>query len=185
MNSQKKEIKPYTIAVFSENTVGILNLISIVFTRRSINIESISASATAVPGIYKTTVLAHSDRETIEKVIAQIEKAIFVVKAFLFTDDEIIHQEVALYKVPTRNLMGEENLEKIIRKYNARILDITEDYTVIEKTGHTDETQSLFMELKKYEIRQFVRSGRVCVTKDPVEHVTEYLKMRELESKSL
>ena len=180
-----KEIKPYTLAVFSENTVGILNLITIVFTRRSISMESISASATVLPGIYKTTVLAYSDRETMEKVIAQIEKAIYVVKAFLFTEDEIIHQEVALYKVGTKELMGEDKLEKIIREYNARVLDITEDYTVIEKTGHTDETEALFNKLKEYGIRQFVRSGRVCVTKDPIEHVNEYLKMRDLERKSL
>lgn len=177
--------KPYTLAVFSENTVGILNLISIVFTRRSINVESISASGTVLPGITKTTVLAYSDRETMEKIVAQIEKAIFVVKAFLYTDDEIIHQEVALYKVPTKRLVGEENLEKIIRAFNARILDITEDYTVIEKTGHTDETEALFNELKNYDIRQFVRSGRVYVTKDPIEHVTEYVKSRNLEKEKL
>lgn len=180
-----EKIKPYTLAVFSENTVGILNLISIVFTRRSINVESISASATVLPGISKTTVLAYSDRSTMEKIVSQIEKAIFVVKAFLFTEDEIIHQEVALYKVPTHKLMGEEKLEKIIRAYNARILDITEDYTVIEKTGHTQETESLFNELKNYDIRQFVRSGRVCVTKDPVEHVTEYLLLRNQEMNQL
>lgn len=181
MTKDRKEIKPYTLSVFSENTVGILNLITIVFTRRSINVESISASTTVIPGIYKTTVLAYSDRETMEKAVAQIEKAISVVKAYLFTEDEIIHQEVALYKVPTCRLIGEENLEKIIREYNARILEITEDYTVLEKTGHTDETEALFNELKKYDIRQFVRSGRVCVTKDRVEHVTEYLRMRDEE----
>lgn len=176
-----KEIKPYTLAIFSENTVGILNLISIVYTRRSINIESISASTTAIPGITKTTVLSYSDRETMEKVIAQIEKAIYVVKAFLFTDDEIVHQEVALYKVPTVKLMDEPELENIIRKHNARILEITHDYTVIEKTGHTEETEALFQELKHYDIRQFVRSGRVCVTKDPVEHVSVYLALRDKE----
>lgn len=174
-----KEIKPYTLSVFSENTVGILNLISIVYTRRSINVESISASTTAIPGITKTTVLSYSDRETMEKVVAQIEKAIYVVKAYLFTDDEIVHQEVALYKVPTVKLMDEPELENIIRTHNARILEITHDYTVIEKTGHTNETEALFQELKKYDIRQFVRSGRVCVTKDPVEHVSVYLAERE------
>lgn len=174
-----KEIKPFTLAVFSENTVGILNLISIVFTRRSINIESISASSTAIPGIYKTTVFSYCDRETMEKIVAQIEKAIYVVKAYLFTDDEIVHQEVALYKVPTVKLMDEPELENIIRRNNARILEITHDYTVIEKTGHNDETESLFEELKKYDIRQFVRSGRVCVTKDPVEHVSVYLAARD------
>ena len=180
-----KEIKPYTLAVFSENTVGILNLISIVYTRRSINIESVSASTTAIPGIFKTTILSYSDRETMEKVVAQIEKAIFVVKAYLFTDDQIVHQEVALYKVPTEKLMDEENLEKIIRQHNARILEITSSYTVIEKTGHTDETEALFNELKKYGLRQFVRSGRVCVTKDSIEHVSVYLAQRDKEKEEL
>lgn len=180
-----KEIKRYTLSVFSENTVGILNLISIVYTRRSINIEGISASETSIPGIFKTTVLSYSDRETMEKVVAQIEKAIYVVKAFLYTDDQIIHQEVALYKIPTVKLINEPYLETIIRKHNARILDITSDYTVIEKTGHTDETEALFEELKKYDILQFVRSGRVFVTKDPVEHVSIYLKKRDEELKNL
>ena len=174
-----KENRLYTMTVFSENTVGILNLISIVYTRRSINIESIAASATSIPGIYKTTVLSFSDRKTMEKVLSQIEKAIYVVKAFLYTDDEIVHQEVALYKVPTVRLMEEKRLEHIIRSHNARILEITPEFTVLEKTGHLSETEALFRELKKYDIRQFVRSGRVCVTKDPVEHVSAYLEMRE------
>lgn len=169
----------FTVTVFSENTVGILNKISIVYTRRAINIESISASATSIPGIYKTTLMCYSDRESMEKVVAQLEKIIYVVKAFLYTDDEIVHQEVALYKLPTSQLMAEKHLEKIIRRHNARILDITSEFTVLEKTGQVEETQALFEELKNYDIRQFVRSGRVCVTKDPVEHVTAYLAMRD------
>ena len=52
---------------------------------------------------------------------------------------------------------------------------------MIEKTGHTDETEALFNELKKYGLRQFVRSGRVCVTKDPIEHVSVYLQERDKE----
>lgn len=184
-NPSKKETRTFTLTVFSENTVGILNLISIVYTRRSINVESISASATAIPGITKTTILSYSDRETMEKVVSQIEKAIYVVKAYLYTDDEIIHQEVALYKVGTAALIAENKIEKIIREHNARILEITSDFTVIEKTGHRNETEALFRELQKYDMRQFVRSGRVCVTKDPIEHVSAYLAMREQQMKKL
>ena len=176
-----EEIKPYTLTVFSENAIGIINHVSIVYTRRSINIEGISASTTSVPGIYKTTVLCYSTRSLMEKVVAQIEKSIFVVKAYLYTDDEIIYQEVALYKVQTSKLLEEKDLEHIIRKHNARILDITPKFTVIEKTGHWDETEALFHELKKYDLLQFVRSGRVCVTKDTIEHVSTYLAEREKE----
>lgn len=177
----EEEIKPYTLTVFSENAVGIINHISIVFTRRSINIEAISASTTAMPGIYKTTVVAYSTRSLMEKVVAQIEKVIFVVKAFLYTDSEIIYQEVALYKVQTSKLLQEKDLEYIIRKHNARIIDITPKFTVIEKTGHWDETEALFHELKNYDLLQFVRSGRVCVTKDTIEHVSEYIAERDKE----
>lgn len=169
----------FTITVFSENTVGILSLIAVVYTRRNINIESIGASRTSIPGVMKTTVTCYADRAIMEKIVAQIEKEIYVIKAYLYTDEDIIWQEVALYKVATSCLLNEEFLEKIIRRHNARILDITEDYTVIEKSGHGDETEALFDELKDYGIRQFVRSGPVCVTKDPVEHVTEYLAHRD------
>lgn len=169
----------FTVSVFSENTVGLLNQVTIIYTRRSINIESISASACSIPGVHKFTLTSWSDRETMEKVVAQIEKRIDVIKAFLYTDDDIVYQEVALYKVPTEKLLEEKNLEWIIRRHNARILEITPEYTVIEKTGHRDETESLFEALKRYDIRQFARSGRVTITKDPAEYVTEYIAMQE------
>ncbi|MDD6007241.1 MAG: acetolactate synthase small subunit [Bacteroidales bacterium] len=169
----------YTVAVFSENRVGLLNQISIIFTRRKLNIESLSVSPSSIKGVHKFTITAYSDEETIEKLVKQIEKRIDVLKAFYYTDNEIVYQEIALYKVPTKNLIEEQNLEKIIRKHNARILEISAEYTVIEKTGHNEETEALFEELKRYGITQFVRSGRVAITKSNKEFVTEYIEEQE------
>ena len=172
----EKQKKRFTIVVFTENQVGLLNRISIIFTRRGLNIESVSASASAVSDIHKMNFTLFSDRETLEKVIGQIEKCIDVLRAFLYTDDEIVYQEIALYKVPTHRLLDEKNLERIIRVHNARILEITRDYTVIEKTGHESETQALYELLKQYDIQQFMRSGRISVTKSPTEHINHYLE---------
>ena len=169
----------YTVAVFSENRVGLLNQISIIFTRRKLNIESLSVSPSSIKGVHKFTITANSDEETIEKLVKQIEKRIDVLKASYYTDDEIVYQEIALYKVPTKQLIEEQNLEKIIRKHNARILEISAEYTVIEKTGHNEETEALFEELKRYGITQFVRSGRVAITKSNKEFVTEYIEEQE------
>ena len=166
----------FTVTVFSENQVGLLNQISIIYTRRCLNIESLSVSPSSIEGIHKFTITTWSDRVTMEKVVKQIEKRIDVLKSFLYTDDEIVYQEIALYKVPTEQLLNETNLETIIRRHNARILEITKEYTVIEKSGHSDETESLFEELKHYDIRQFVRSGRVAITKSPEEYVTMFLE---------
>ena len=168
----------FTVTVFSENRVGLLNQISIIFTRRKLNIESLSVSPSSIAGVHKFTITAYADETTIAKLVQQIEKRIDVLKSFYYRDDEIVYQEVALYKVPTAELLDEKNLEAIIRHHNASILEITREYTVIEKTGHDDETTALFEELKRYDIRQFVRSGRVAVTKSPEEYVTMYIEER-------
>lgn len=169
----------YTVSVFTENRVGLLSLISNIFTRRKMNIETLSVSPSSIEGVHKFTLTTVCDEETIAKVVKQIEKRIDVLKAFYYTNDEIVYQEIALYKVPTPELLAEPNLEVIIRKHNARILEITPEYTVVEKSGHYEETQSLFDELKRFDIRQFVRSGRVAVTKSTAEYVTEFLDERK------
>lgn len=169
----------YTVVVFSENHVGLLNQLSIIFTRRSLNIESISASACSTPGVHKITITCHSDAEMMDKVIKQIEKRIDVIRAFCYTDSDIVYQEVALYKISTEKMLAENHVEAIIRRHGARILDITSDYTIIEKTGHYNETEALFRELKRYDIKQFVRSGRVVITRSPIEFVDNFLAERE------
>ena len=175
----------YTVTVYSENQVGLLNQISIIFTRRQLNIESLSVSGSAIEGVHKFTITTYSDRETMEKLVKQIEKRIDVLRAFFYTDDEIIFQEVALYKVPTDKLLDDRSIEDLIRKHNARILEVNRTYTVIEKSGHPDETQSLFEELSRYDVMQFVRSGRVAITKSTVEPVSIFLKEQKYRQNQL
>ncbi len=179
----------YTITVFTENQVGLLNQISIIFTRRCLNIESMTVSACSIHGVHKFTITCRSNRTMMEHVVKQIERRIDVLRAFLHTDDELVYQEVALYKVPTNRLLQEGHLEGIIRRNGARVLEITDEYTIFEKTGHKSETERLFEELKEFGIRQFVRSGRVAVTKNKTEFVDLFLKEQQarkqrMESKS-
>lgn len=169
----------FTITVFTENHVGLLNQLSIIFTRRCLNIESVSASRCSLDGVHKITLTCFSDRRSLTRAVDQIEKRIDVLKAYLYTDDEVVYQEVALYKVSTARLLEENNLEEIMRRHSARILDITANYTILEKTGHSDETEALFLELRRYDLTQFVRSGRVAITKSPVELVDAYLRDQE------
>ena len=60
-----------------------------------------------------------------EKVVRQIEKRVDVIRAFLYTDDDIVYQEVALYKVPTARLLESGAVEDIVRHHGARILEMT------------------------------------------------------------
>nr|WP_321450176.1 acetolactate synthase small subunit [uncultured Carboxylicivirga sp.] len=165
----------FTLSIYSENHVGLLNQISTIFNRRHINIESLTTSESAIEGIHKFTIVVFTSRDTINKLRRQIERRIDVLKAFVFTADEIIHQEVALYKVKTEALLNSNEIEKLVRQYGARILEVTNEYTVIEKTGHKEETQELFDKLDRFGVTQFVRSGRIAVTKLNQELLSNYL----------
>ena len=169
----------FTISVFTENQVSLLHQISMVFSRRCLNIESLSVSTCSIPGVHKFTITCKSTREMMEHVVKQIEKRIDVLRAFLHTDDEIVFQEVALYKVPTESVLKSKEIEDIVRKSGARVLEIQPEYTVFEKTGHTVEVKDLFDRLQPLGLRQFVRSGRIAVTKANVELVDQFLEHQE------
>ena len=175
------EVKEFTITAFSENSIGLLNRITIIFTRRHLNIESLAVSESAIHGIYKFTIVIRTTQELIENVVKQIEKVVDVLRAYYLCQEEIIYQEIALYKVPTEALTESTEIEGLVRKHNARILEVTSDFTAIEKTGHKAETQQLFDDLKKFKVMQFTRSGRVAITKARRERLSEYLKKLDTE----
>jgi acetolactate synthase I/III small subunit len=165
----------YTLTVFSENHIGLLNRITIIFTRRHINIDSLTVSESEVKDIYRFTIVATTTKEQMIKVVGQIEKLVEVLKAFYFIEDDVIHQEMALYKVSTKSLSANSELEKIIRENSSRVLHIEPSFFVIEKTGYKHETQELFNKLEPFGVLQFARSGRVAITKQTKE-LTNYLK---------
>lgn len=171
--------REYNITIFSENHIGLLNRITIVFTRRKINIESLVVSESAIEGVYKFLVVINSTEDQVKKVVAQIEKLIDVIRAYYNSNEEMIYQELALYKVPIDALYESDTVERIVRNAGARILEITREYVVIEKTGYKEETQALFEELNQFKVLQFTRSGRVALTRDPIERLSVFLKERD------
>ncbi|MEJ2195683.1 MAG: acetolactate synthase small subunit [Ignavibacteriaceae bacterium] len=155
----------FTISVFTENHIGILTHISIIFTRRHINIDSITASETEAQGIYRYTIVVTETRDMVRKVVKQIEKIIEVFQAYYHTTKEIIHQEIALYKLPIKAIAQGAELEKVLRQHNARILTVETEFLIVEKSGHKEETQVLLEQLEPYGVIEFVRSGRVAIIK--------------------
>jgi acetolactate synthase-1/3 small subunit len=175
-NGNENGKQSFTISAFSENHIGLLNRITIIFTRRHVNIESLTVSGSAIPGIHKFTIVVNDTREKVEKVVGQIEKLVEVLRAFYHTEDEVIHQEIALYKVPTKAMIEGNKVEETIRLHHARIIEVRPEYTVIELTGHKEETQALFDELNNYGLLQFTRSGRIAVTRSSKELFSNYMR---------
>jgi len=156
----------YTITVYTENQIGILNRISIIFSRRKINIHNLNTSPSEVPGIHRFNIVIEETEEVIKKLVRQIEKQVDVLKAYYNTNEEIIWQEMALYKVPTDIIVEKAKVERLLHQFGARVVAIRKDYTVFETTGHREETDKLIAALEPYSLIEFVRSARVAIIKE-------------------
>lgn len=169
----------FTISLFTEDHIGILSQITIILTRRQINIESITASESAVKGVQLLTIVVKATNEMIQKVARQMEKLVDVLKVFVHTSEQIIYQEIALYKVTTKGLLSGNIIDRLVRTHYARILEVSPEYIVIEKTGHKAEITELLNLLEPYGVLQFVRSGRIAITKQVKELNSYLLEMDE------
>jgi len=155
----------YTITVYTENQVGLLNRIAIIFSRRKINVESLNVSPSEVSGIHRFTIVINETEEVVSKLCRQIERQVEVLKAYYNTNDQIIWQEMALYKVPTDAVAEKMKVERLLRECGARAVVIRKDYTIFETTGQREETDRLIQVLEPYGLIEFVRSARVAIIK--------------------
>jgi acetolactate synthase-1/3 small subunit len=157
--------KEFTITVYRENQVGLLNRIAIIFSRRKINIDSMNTSPSEVESVHRFTIVITETEELVRKLCRQIEKQVEVLKAYYNTNEEIVWQELALYKVPTEVIAEKVLVERLLRQYGARAVVIRKDYTVFEVTGQREETDKLLSVLEPYGLIEFVRSARVAIIK--------------------
>lgn len=154
------------ITIYTENHIGLLNRIAIIFTRRKINIESLNTSPSEVEGIHRFNILIIETEEVISKLARHLEKLTEVIKVYYHSNNDVIWQELALYKMSTNIIEEQLSVERLLRKYGARVVVIRKDYTVFEASGHREETDNLITILQPYGLIEFVRSARVAIIKN-------------------
>jgi acetolactate synthase-1/3 small subunit len=160
--------KTFTVSIYTENNIGLLNRISAIFLKRHINIESLTTSLSEIENIFRFVIVVNASEFMIKRLIKQIEKQIEVIASFYHTNDQTIFLETALYKVKSKSLFDEKHIQKIIKNSQANIVTVSPNYFVIEKTGWREDTEKLYKELEPYGLLQFVRSGRISVSKEPM-----------------
>lgn len=157
--------KEFTLTIYTENKVGIIGRIAIQFSRKKINIESVTGAPSEVSGIFRFTIVINESEEVVRKVCRQLEKQVDILKAYYNTNEEIVWQEQALFKVPTSEIAERASVERLLRQYGARAVVIRNDYTIFETSGHSEEINGLTKALGKFGLIEFVRSGRIAIIK--------------------
>jgi acetolactate synthase-1/3 small subunit len=169
-----EEIKAFTISIYTENNIGLLNRISAIFQRRHINIESLTTSQSEIEGVNRFVIVVNISEAQAKKIIGQFQKQIEVIRAYYHTEDETIYQESGMFKIKSDLLFEEPQIQNIIKESNSRIVTVNKEFFVLEKSGRRNEIESLRRDLNVFGIMQFVRSGRIAVTKEEMK-VTEML----------
>jgi acetolactate synthase-1/3 small subunit len=173
------ENKTFTISVYSENNVGLLNRISVIFLKRHINILSLNVSESEIENVSRFVIVVNTTEKWVKNIVGQIEKQIEVIKAFYHIDDETIYLESAIFKINSNLLFDERQIQNIIKESHSEMVTVSRDFFVISKTGRRLEIDELHTKLKPFGIMQFVRSGRISVSKEKME-ITSLLE--ELQS---
>ena len=158
MDTQEKE---YVISAFTENHAGVLNRITSVFMRRKINIESIKVSESSVKGISMFTIITYADEGVVSRLVKQIEKIVDVLKAEYYASEKLLAHEIALFKVGKEVF---DNIEKITGLYPIQIMEVKDEYAVLELTGCKETIDALRDYLKSRGLLiQAARSGSVIL----------------------
>ncbi|MEM9895110.1 MAG: acetolactate synthase small subunit [Bacteroidota bacterium] len=159
------EQKEYTISILTEDKPGLLNKITIIFNRRKINIISLNVSSTEVDGVSRYTLVVALTTIEVEKIVKQIRKVVDVLGSFYYDTDEVYYREIALYKLSREVFNDNPKLENLIRLHGASIMATEGNQIVIEKTGTKQDTHELYAALQPYDLLEFVRSGRIALSK--------------------
>ena len=65
-----------TILAYTDNSPGVLQRITIVFTRRKLNIESLTVSETEKQDVSRFTIVTRCPKEVAQKVAKQIKRIV-------------------------------------------------------------------------------------------------------------
>lgn len=163
-------IKEYIVIAFTENQIGVLNRITALYLRRKINIESLKVSESSIKGISMFVISTFTTQEVIDKLAKQLRNIIDVIQVEYYSNEELITQEIALYKISSKILQESGTVDMIVRTWNARIIEMNPAYVVVEKTGTREEVESMREELEsKGLLHEFTRSGSVVLHRESVE----------------
>ena len=150
-----------TITSLVQDRPGVLSRISGLFRRRGFNIASLAVGSSEKPGLSRMTFVVEGSASSLRSVAEQLDKLIDVVEAKDITEKNIVWRELALIKVSSSKVNRSEILE-LAKIFRVNIIDIGISSLTMEITGGKEKIDSLIELLRKFDIKEVIRTGRVA-----------------------
>src|SRR3990172_4427302 len=125
----------HTIAVWVDNTPGVLSRVPGLFSGRGFNIESLCVSETLDPTVSRITLVSTGDEFIIEQIIKQLRKLINTVRVVDLSGMDHVEREMALVTVKAEDKSRAEVL-RIADIFRCRVVDVSPSTYTLEITGN-------------------------------------------------
>ncbi|MCF0225650.1 MAG: acetolactate synthase small subunit [Fibrobacter sp.] len=152
----------HSISLLVANRPGVLVRIALVFSRRGYNIDSLVVSPTLDPSFSRMNIIARGNPDILMQIIKQLEKLVDVVHAKDHTGTNAVEKELALIKVRCAAEQRTEILQ-LCDHFHANTVDMTETSVIVQITGNSMKVDTLRSLLQKFEIVEYIRTGKVIM----------------------
>lgn len=155
----------HTISLLVRNKPGVLTRVSLVFSRRGYNIESLVVSPDITNGEFsRMSITCSGDPDTLEQIIKQLTKLIDVVHAIDHTGQAVMETEIALVKIRCP-LDKRTAILQIAENYRGKVVDYAPDSLIVRIYGNSDKLDAFIGLLQPYQIVELVRSGKILMAR--------------------
>jgi len=144
--------------ILVDNTAGVLTRISGLFSRRSYNIESITAGVTADPRYTRITIVASGDDVILEQIEKQVAKLVDVRNIKELKPEDSVYRELALIKVKA-TADDRQGIMTICDIFRAKVIDVSSGSIMMELTGTQSKIDAFLKMVENYEILELARTG--------------------------
>ena len=154
-------MEKFIIAILVSNHAGDLSRVTGMFTRRGLNIDSLTVGETESPEFSRITISLHGDKAICSQIVKQLEK-MYDVKKVQVLGEETVIRELLLIKV--RNVPEErQDIMSVVDIFRAKIADYSPDALSIEIRGDSNKINAFIELVKPYGILEMCRTGLVAL----------------------
>ncbi len=151
----------FVLAVYVDNSPGVLTRVTAMFTRRGFNIDALTVGETDIPEYSRITIAMRGDEIVREQLINQLKK-LYVVKKVQVLDDEPIKRELMLIKVANK-AEQRSDIMTAVDVFRASVIDYSPDGMCIEVTGSPSKMDAFVKLMQPFGILEMCRTGIVAL----------------------
>ena len=144
--------------ILVDNTAGVLTRISGLFSRRSYNIESITAGVTADPRFTRITIVASGDDVILEQIEKQVAKLVDVRNIKELTPENSVYRELALIKVKA-SAEERQGIMTVCDIFRAKVIDVSSGSIMMELTGAQSKIDAFLKMVENYQVLELARTA--------------------------